>query len=43
MDRYGRIVGELFAEGINVKQALVNSGQVRVFQRDAHQGPWAKR
>ena len=43
MDRYGRIVSELFAEGINVKQALVNSGQTPVFQGDAHPCPWAKR
>ena len=41
-DRYGRTVAELYADGINVQQALVRSGHARIYQRYAHQCPWAK-
>ena len=41
-DRYGRTVAELYANGINVQQAMVSSGNARIYQRYAHQCPWAK-
>ena len=41
-DPYGRTVAELYANGINVQQALVNNGHARVMPRYAHQCPWAR-
>ena len=40
-DRYGRTVAELYANGINVQQAMVSSGNARILRRYAHQCPWA--
>ena len=36
-DRYGRTVGELFINGINVQQAMVASGHAEIYWRYAHQ------
>ena len=38
-DRYGRTVGELFVDGMNVQQVMVASRHVRIDRRYAHQCP----
>lgn len=42
-DRYGRTVAELYADGINVQQAMVRSGHAWIHLRYAHQCSWSKR
>ena len=39
-DRYGRTVGELFLDGINVQQAMVASGHAEIYWQYASQCPW---
>ena len=41
-DRYGRTVGELFINGINVQQAMVASGHAEIYWRYAHQCLWTR-
>ena len=41
-DRYGRTVGELFINGINVQQAMVASGHAEICWRYAHQCLWTR-
>ena len=41
-DRYGRTVAELFANGINVNQAMVSSGHAEIFRRYAKPCAWAR-
>ena len=41
-DRYGRTVGELYADGTNVQQAMVASGHARIFWKYAHQCAWTR-
>ena len=41
-DRYGRTVAELFSNGQNVGQELVNSDHAWVYKRYAYQCPWAR-
>jgi len=38
-DRYGRTVGDLFVEGMNVQQVMVASRHARIGRRYAHQCP----
>ena len=40
-DRYGRTVAELFVDGSNVQQRLVEAGLAQIDSRYAHQCPWA--
>ena len=42
MDRYGRAVGELFVDGVNVQQAMVASGHAEIYWRYASQCPWTR-
>ena len=42
-DRYGRTVAELFVGERNVQREMVAAGHAEVYQRYAHQCPWAKR
>ena len=41
-DRYGRTVGELFVDGMNVQQVMVASRHARIGRRYAHQCPWSR-
>lgn len=41
-DRYGRTVGELFVDGMNVQQAMVASGHAKIFWKYASQCPWTQ-
>ena len=41
-DRYGRTVGELFPNGQNVGEELVNSGHAWIYKRYSYQCPWAR-
>ena len=42
-DRYGRTIGELTTPaGINVGEALVNSGHARIYRRYAYQCGWSR-
>jgi micrococcal nuclease len=40
-DRYGRTVGELYANGSNVQQEMVRTGHAKILTRYASQCPWA--
>ena len=42
VDRYGRTVGELFVDGMNVQQAMVASRHAEIFWRYASQCPWTR-
>ena len=41
-DRYGRTVGELSLNGINVQQELVKNGYAIIYERYSDPCPWAK-
>ena len=41
-DRYGRTVGELFVDGMNVQQAMVASRHAEIYWRYASQCPWTR-
>ncbi|AIQ95744.1 thermonuclease family protein [Prochlorococcus sp. MIT 0604] len=41
-DRYGRTVGELFINGINVQEVLVQKGYGKIYERYADQCKWTK-
>ena len=41
-DRYGRTVGELFINGINVQEVIVQTGYGKIYERYADQCKWTK-
>ena len=41
-DRYGRTVGELFINGINVQELIVQKGYGKIYKRYAYQCDWTK-
>ena len=41
-DRYGRTVGELYIDGMNVQQAMVASRHAEIDWKHAHQCPWTR-
>ena len=41
-DRYGRTVGELFVNGINVQEVIVQKGYGKIYERYADQCKWTK-
>ena len=41
-DKYGRTVGELFKDDINVQKLIVNKGYGRIYEKYAHQCNWIK-
>jgi len=41
-DRYGRTVGELFVDGMNVQQAMVASRHAEIYWKYARQCPWTR-
>ena len=42
VDRYGRTVGELFVDGMNVQQAMVASRHAEIHWKYASQCPWTR-
>ena len=42
VDRYGRTVGELFVDGMNVQQAMVASRHAKIYWKYASQCPWTR-
>ena len=40
-DRYGRTVGEIFIDDINIQKLLVKNGYAKVFEKYAYQCDWA--
>ena len=41
-DRYGRTVGELYKNGINVQELIVQKGYGKIYKRYANQCEWTK-
>ena len=41
-DRYGRTVGELFINGINVQEVIIQKGYGKIYERYADQCKWTK-
>ena len=41
-DRYDRTVGELFVDGMNVQQAMVDSRHAEIYWKYASQCPWTR-
>ena len=41
-DRYGRTVGELYKNGINVQELIVQKGYGKIYKRYADQCEWTK-
>lgn len=41
-DRYGRTVGELFANGVNVQQQMVRSGHAEIYWKYAKPCTWTR-
>ena len=39
-DRYGRTVGELFKNGINIQELIVDKGYGKIYKKYAHQCEW---
>jgi len=42
IDRYGRTVGELYVDGMNVQQAMVADRHAEIAWKDASQCPWTQ-
>lgn len=40
--RYGRTVAELFVDGLNVLQQLVDAGHAEIDGKYTHQCPWRR-
>ncbi|MDC3134447.1 thermonuclease family protein, partial [Prochlorococcus sp. AH-716-J09] len=41
-DRYGRTVGELFKNGLNIQKIIVEKGHGKIYKKYSHQCKWAK-
>ena len=41
-DRYGRTVGELFKNGLNIQKMIVEKGHGKIYQKYSHQCKWVK-
>ena len=42
IDRFGRTIGELYVDGMNVQQAMVASRHAEIDWKYAHQCPWSR-
>ena len=42
IDRYGRTIGELYIDGMNVQQTMVASRHAEIDWKYAHQCPWTR-
>ena len=41
-DRYGRTVGELFKNGLNIQKMMVEKGHGKIYEKYSHQCKWTK-
>ena len=41
-DRYGRTVGELFKDGINIQKMIVEKGHGKIYKKYSHQCNWTR-
>ena len=41
-DRYGRTVGELFKNGLNIQKMIVEKGHGKIYKKYSHQCKWAR-
>ena len=41
-DRYGRTVGELFKNGLNIQEMIVENGHGKIYKKYSHQYKWAR-
>ena len=41
-DRYGRTVGELFKNGLNIQKLIVEKGHGNIFKKYSHQCEWSR-
>ena len=41
-DRYGRTVAELFKDGLNIQELIVNKGYGKIYKKYAYQCEWSK-
>ena len=41
-DRYGRTVGELFKDEINIQKLIVEKGYGKIYKKYAHQCEWSR-
>ena len=41
-DRYGRTVAELFKDGVNIQELIVNKGYGKIYKKYAYQCEWSK-
>ena len=41
-DRYGRTVGELFKNGLNIQEMIVKKGHGEIYKKYSHQCEWTK-
>ena len=42
-DRYGRTVGELFKNEVNIQELIVEKGYGKIYKKYAHQCEWSKK
>ena len=42
-DRYGRTVGELFNDDLNIQELIVKKGYGKIYKRFAYQCEWSKK
>ena len=42
-DRYGRTVGELFKDEVNIQELIVNKGYGKIYKKYAYQCDWSKK
>ena len=42
-DKYGRTVGELFKNGVNIQELIVEKGYGKIYKKYAYQCKWSKK
>ena len=42
-DRYGRTIGELFKNEVNIQELIVEKGYWKIYKKYAHQCEWSKK
>ena len=42
-DKYGRTVGELFRNGVNIQELIVEKGYGKIYKKYAYQCEWSKK
>ena len=41
-DKYGRTVGELFKNGLNIQKMIVEKGHGKIYKKYSHQCKWTR-